>query len=154
MLSGQKVWISTAQVANKILLLTRTTPVEQARGTEGLTLFYTDLDRSKIEVRRIPKMGRKAVALSAHVGKWAECDRLIEEAHVEHHAGGGRPRRFWRWTEAGHAADLEIRRILADLCAIPLGSEAGSAGKSDPGAGPDQILDRPTAAADLAGRTN
>jgi acyl-CoA dehydrogenase len=59
--TGQKVWISTAQVANKILLLARTTPVEEARGTEGLSLFYTDLDRSKVEVREIEKMGRKAV---------------------------------------------------------------------------------------------
>ena len=58
---GQKVFISTAQVANKILLLTRTTPVEQARGTEGLTLFYTDLDRSKIEVHEIAKLGRGCV---------------------------------------------------------------------------------------------
>ena len=58
---GQKVFISTAQVANKILLLARTTPVEEARGTEGLTLFYTDLDRSKIEVREIEKLGRKCV---------------------------------------------------------------------------------------------
>lgn len=58
---GQKVWISTAQVANKILLLARTTPVEDCRGTEGLSLFYTDLDRSHIEVREIEKMGRKAV---------------------------------------------------------------------------------------------
>ena len=58
---GQKVWISTAQVANKILLLARTTPVEDCQGTEGLSLFYTDLDRSCIEVREIEKMGRKAV---------------------------------------------------------------------------------------------
>ncbi|MGC3984017.1 MAG: acyl-CoA dehydrogenase family protein [Pseudorhodoferax sp.] len=61
LVSGQKVWISTAQVANKILLLARTTPVEEARGTEGLSLFYTDLDRSTVEVREIEKMGRKAV---------------------------------------------------------------------------------------------
>lgn len=61
LVSGHKVWISTAQVANKILLLARTTPVEEAKGTEGLSLFYTDLDRSKIEVREIEKMGRKAV---------------------------------------------------------------------------------------------
>jgi acyl-CoA dehydrogenase len=59
--SGQKVWISTAQVANKILLLARTTPIEEARGTQGLSLFYTDLDRSRIEVREIEKMGRKCV---------------------------------------------------------------------------------------------
>ncbi len=60
--SGQKIWISTAQVANKILLLARTTPLEAVkRKTEGLTLFYTDFDRAKIEVREIPKMGRHAV---------------------------------------------------------------------------------------------
>lgn len=58
---GQKVWISTAQVANKILLLARTTPVEECTGTEGLSLFYTDLDRSTIEVREIDKLGRKCV---------------------------------------------------------------------------------------------
>jgi len=59
--SGQKVWISTAQVANKMLLLARTTPLEQATGSDGLSLFYTDVDRSKIDVREIAKMGRKAV---------------------------------------------------------------------------------------------
>ena len=61
LVSGQKIWISTAQVATKILLLARTTPVEDARGTEGLSLFYTDLDRSCIDVREIEKMGRKCV---------------------------------------------------------------------------------------------
>jgi len=55
---GQKVWTSTAQIANKIMLLTRTTKFEDCRRpTDGITIFYTDLDRSKIEVRRIPKMG-------------------------------------------------------------------------------------------------
>jgi acyl-CoA dehydrogenase len=61
-INGQKVWISTAQVAEKILILARTTPLEQVRKpTEGLSLFYTTLDRSRIEVREIEKMGRKAV---------------------------------------------------------------------------------------------
>jgi acyl-CoA dehydrogenase len=60
--NGEKIWISTAQVANKMLLLARTTPLDQVkRKTDGLTLFYTDLDRSKIEVRLIHKMGRHAV---------------------------------------------------------------------------------------------
>ena len=60
--SGQKVWISTAQVANKILLLARTTPLEQTKNPiDGLTLFYADIDRGKVEVREIDKMGRKAV---------------------------------------------------------------------------------------------
>ncbi|TYR33391.1 acyl-CoA dehydrogenase [Mesorhizobium microcysteis] len=63
---GQKVWTSTAQVASKIMLLTRTTRYEDARRpTDGITIFYTDLDRSKIEVRKIPKMGRKAVDSNA-----------------------------------------------------------------------------------------
>jgi acyl-CoA dehydrogenase len=63
---GQKVWTSTAQIASKIMLLTRTTKLEDcARPTDGITIFYTDLDRSKIEVRRIPKMGRKAVDSNA-----------------------------------------------------------------------------------------
>jgi acyl-CoA dehydrogenase len=61
-LSGQKIWISTAQVANKILILARTTPLDQVkRKTEGLSLFYTDLDRSRVAVRVIEKMGRHAV---------------------------------------------------------------------------------------------
>jgi acyl-CoA dehydrogenase len=60
--SGEKIWISTAQVANKILLLARTTPLDQVkRKTDGLTLFYTDFDRSRVEVREIDKMGRHAV---------------------------------------------------------------------------------------------
>ncbi len=59
---GRKVWTSTAQVADKIMLLARTTPRDDcARPTDGMTLFYTDLDRSRVEVREIDKMGRKAV---------------------------------------------------------------------------------------------
>jgi acyl-CoA dehydrogenase len=62
LVNGEKIWISTAQVAHKILLLARTTPLDQVkRKTDGLSLFYTDLDRSKIEVRLIHKMGRHAV---------------------------------------------------------------------------------------------
>src|SRR6201982_2961397 len=60
--NGQKVWISTAQVAEKILLLARTTPLEEVKNaTHGLSLFYTDLDRRRIAVHEIEKMGRKAV---------------------------------------------------------------------------------------------
>ena len=60
--NGQKVWISTAQVAEKILLLARTTPLEEVtKPTHGLSLFYTDFDRARIAVHEIEKMGRKAV---------------------------------------------------------------------------------------------
>jgi acyl-CoA dehydrogenase len=59
---GQKIWISTAQVAERVLLLARTTPVEQVKKpTQGLSLFYTALDRRHVEAREIDKMGRKAV---------------------------------------------------------------------------------------------
>ena len=62
MLSGQKIWISTAQVASKMLILARTTPVDNVkRRTEGLSLFYTALDRKHVDVREIAKMGRSAV---------------------------------------------------------------------------------------------
>ena len=59
---GQKIWISTAQVADRVLLLARTTPLEEVKKrTEGLSLFYTALDRNYVEARVIDKMGRKAV---------------------------------------------------------------------------------------------
>ncbi|WP_373077353.1 acyl-CoA dehydrogenase family protein [Zhongshania sp.] len=62
MVNGEKIWISVAQVANKMMILARTTPLDQVkRKTEGLSLFFTDIDRSKIEIRKIPKMGRHAV---------------------------------------------------------------------------------------------
>jgi len=62
LISGAKVWISTAQVAQKMLILARTTPIEKvAKPTLGLSLFYTDLDRRHVEVREIHKMGRAAV---------------------------------------------------------------------------------------------
>ena len=59
---GQKVWISAAQSAAKMLLLARTTPLEEVRKpTQGLSLFYTSIDRARVEIREIDKMGRKAV---------------------------------------------------------------------------------------------
>jgi len=62
LLHGRKIWISTAQVADRMLILTRTTPLDQVKkSTQGLTLFYTPLDRGKVEVREIHKLGRAAV---------------------------------------------------------------------------------------------
>ena len=61
-IDGRKIWISTAQVADKVLLLARSTPIEEvSRPTQGLSLFYTNLDRTYVDVREIDKMGRKAV---------------------------------------------------------------------------------------------
>jgi acyl-CoA dehydrogenase len=62
LVNGEKIWISVARQANKMMLLARTTPLDQVkRKTDGLSLFFTDLDRTKIEVREIQKMGRHSV---------------------------------------------------------------------------------------------
>jgi acyl-CoA dehydrogenase len=62
LIHGQKIWISTAQVANKIMLIARTTPEEETKKPiDGLSLFYTDLNRDYAEIREIEKMGRKCV---------------------------------------------------------------------------------------------
>jgi acyl-CoA dehydrogenase len=73
-INGRKIWTTMAQRANKILLIVRTTPKDQcAKPTQGLSLFYTDFDRARIDAKPIPKMGRKAV----------ECNMLfIEDLQV------------------------------------------------------------------------
>lgn len=61
-LQGRKTWTTSAQRANKMLIIARTTPRDQVtKSTQGLSLFYIDFDRTKIEAKPIPKMGRKAV---------------------------------------------------------------------------------------------
>lgn len=60
--NGQKMWTTTGQEADKIMLLVRTTPIEDCKKpTDGLSIFYTDLDRKYCDVRLIEKMGRKCV---------------------------------------------------------------------------------------------
>jgi len=61
-ITGQKIWISTAQVADRALILARTGAAGEGRSkTSGLSLFYTPLDRLRLEIREIHKMGRAAV---------------------------------------------------------------------------------------------
>lgn len=63
---GRKVWTSVAQQSQKILLLARTTPIEETpRPIDGLSLFYTDLNRDHVEIREIEKLGRAAVDSNA-----------------------------------------------------------------------------------------
>jgi acyl-CoA dehydrogenase len=110
--SGRKIWTSTAQVANKILLLARTTPFDKvAKPTLGLTLFYTDLDRQAVEVREIEKMGRKAVdsnLLFIDGLRVPASDRVGEEGRgFEYILHGFNPERILVAAEAvglGHAA--------------------------------------------------
>jgi len=66
LVTGRKMWTSTAQQADKIVLLARTTPIDQcSKPIDGLTLFYADLDRRHVEAREIRKMGRAAVDSNA-----------------------------------------------------------------------------------------
>ena len=111
-ITGQKLWTSTAQIANKILLIARTTPREEAaRPTEGLTLFYTDLDRSAITVNAIPKMGRAAVDSNALFID----DLFVPEEHRIGAEGDG-----WRCLLHG----LNPERILIAAEAVGLGQAA------------------------------
>jgi acyl-CoA dehydrogenase len=87
--NGRKLWTSTAQVANKMILLARTTALEDCnKPSDGLTLFYTDLDREKVEIQLIPKMGRKAVdsnAVFIDDLTVPEYDRIGEEGRGFHY---------------------------------------------------------------------
>jgi acyl-CoA dehydrogenase len=82
-ITGRKIWTSSAQVANKIVILARTTPKADCKNpTDGMSFFYTDLDHDKIEVRRIPKMGRNAVDSNAtFIDDYfvPDCDLIGEE---------------------------------------------------------------------------
>ena len=115
--SGQKVWISTAQVATKMLLLARTTPLEQASGTEGLSLFYTELDRRYVDVREIPKMGRSAVdSNELFIDKLPVpvADRLGEEGRgFEYILHGMNPERILIGAEAIGLGRAALRKAAA-----------------------------------------
>ena len=110
--TGRKIWTSSGQVANKILLLTRTTPRDQCKKpTDGMTLFYTDLDKTQIEVRRIPKMGRNAVDSNAtFIDDYfvPEADRIGEEGKGFHYI----------------LHSLNPERILVGIEAVGLGQGA------------------------------
>lgn len=110
--TGRKIWTSSGQVANKIILLTRTTPKEEcARPTDGMTLFYTDLDHSQIEVKRIPKMGRNAVDSNAtFIDDYfiPDADRIGEEGKGFHYI----------------LHSLNPERILVGIEAVGLGQGA------------------------------
>ncbi|ALQ02630.1 MULTISPECIES: acyl-CoA dehydrogenase family protein [Pseudomonas] len=113
--NGQKVWISTAQVANKIMLLARTTPIDEVTSpTQGLSLFFTDMDRSKIEVREIDKLGRKAVDSNQLFIDGLEIpveDRIGEEGRgFEYILHGLNPERVLLAAEATGLGKVALRR--------------------------------------------
>jgi len=123
--NGVKVWISTAQVADRMLILTRTTPLEAVnKPTDGLSLFYTVFDRRFIKVREIEKMGRKAVDSNELFIDGLEVpveDRIGEEGRgFEYVLHGLNPERILIAAEAvglgraalGRATDYAKERIV------------------------------------------
>jgi len=110
--TGRKMWTSTAQEAHKILLLTRTTSkLDSKRPTDGMTLFYTDLDRMEIEVKRIKKLGRNAVDSNAtFIDDYfvPDEDRIGEEGRGFHYL----------------LDSLNPERILVGIEAIGIGRDA------------------------------
>jgi acyl-CoA dehydrogenase len=116
--NGQKVWISTAQVANKILLLARTTPLEEVKTpTQGLSLFYTDFDKKRVTVHEIEKMGRKPVDSNELFFENFEIpveDRLGEEGRgFEYILHGMNPERILIAAEAVGLGQVALSRASA-----------------------------------------
>lgn len=116
--NGQKVWISTAQVADRMLLLARTTPLEDVKKpTHGLSLFYTRFDRTRIRVHEIEKMGRKAVdsnELFIEGLEIPEEDRIGEEGRgFEYILHGMNPERVLIAAEAVGIGRLALSRAVA-----------------------------------------
>ncbi|TXJ17679.1 MAG: acyl-CoA dehydrogenase [Afipia sp.] len=116
--NGQKVWISTAQVAHKILLLARTTPLEEVKSpTHGLSLFYADFDRERVKVHEIEKMGRKAIDSNELFFADFEipvADRIGEEGRgFEYILHGMNPERVLIAAEAVGLGKLALERAAA-----------------------------------------
>ncbi|MBK9180563.1 MAG: acyl-CoA/acyl-ACP dehydrogenase [Acidimicrobiales bacterium] len=114
---GRKVWTTKAPYCEKVLLLVRTTPLEQcARRTDGLTLLLADLQRAEVDIRPIPKLGRNAVVscevryddLPVPVG-----DRVGDEGHgFRYLLDGLNPERILVAAEALGIGRAAVRRAV------------------------------------------
>ncbi|MDI6628901.1 acyl-CoA dehydrogenase family protein [Rhodococcus sp. 14-1411-2a] len=112
LVSGKKVWITKAQEAEKMLLLCRTSPrVEGEKRTAGMTLLFADMDRSKVAIRPIPKMGRNAVDTN---------ELFIDELFVADEDVVGEVGHGFRTILGG----LNAERVIAANAALGLGEAA------------------------------
>ncbi|MDV7242644.1 MULTISPECIES: acyl-CoA dehydrogenase family protein [Rhodococcus] len=60
-INGQKVFITNAQNAHRILLLARTSPRRDDKPLHGMTIFFAELDPKHVTIREIDKLGRAAI---------------------------------------------------------------------------------------------
>ncbi len=109
--NGRKVWTTNAQHATKILLLARTSDRDPAKPLKGMTLFYTDFDRTAMHVRLIEKLGRAAVDSNEVAIENLE----IPEDHVVGTVGEG----FYHLLES-----LNPERIVIGIEAVGIGRAA------------------------------
>jgi acyl-CoA dehydrogenase len=117
-MSGEKVWISTAQIADRMLVVARTTPLDAVmKATDGLSLFYTALDRRFVEVRAIEKMGRAAVDSNQLFIEGLEvpiADRIGEEGNgFKYLLDGLNPERILVGAEAIGLGRAALRKATA-----------------------------------------
>ncbi len=114
---GRKTWLTKASESQKVLLLARTTPIEECRRPiDGLSLFFTDLQKDKVTIRPILKMGRHAVASNevAIDGMRVPVeDRLGEEGRGFHYLLDGiNPERILVAMEAVGVGRAALRRAV------------------------------------------
>lgn len=122
-ITGRKVWTSTAQVAHKILILAHTTPKEECkRPTDGISLFYTDLDRSRVEVKRIHKLGRDALNRAAQYAR----ERVVFGRPIGQNQGIQHPLAE-SWIQLESAWWMALRAANLYDSGKPCGAEANAA---------------------------
>ncbi len=109
--NGRKVWTTNAQHATKMLLLARTSDRDPAKPLKGMTLFFTDFDRTAMHVRLIEKLGRAAVDSNEVAIENLE----VPEQHVVGTVGEG----FYHLLES-----LNPERIVVGIEAVGIGRAA------------------------------
>ncbi len=73
-LTGEKAWITFSDIADNMILVTRTTPREEVdHGTDGISLFIIDMDDPGIDVSPISKHG---------INYSNSCEVFIEDVRV------------------------------------------------------------------------
>ncbi|MEO5722772.1 MAG: acyl-CoA dehydrogenase family protein [Ilumatobacteraceae bacterium] len=109
---GRKVWTSKASLCEKVLLLVRTTPLDQVeKRTDGLTLLFADLQRPEVDIQPIAKLGRNAVV---------SCEVRYDDLFVDESDRVGEEGRGFRYLLDG----LNPERILVAAEAVGLGRVA------------------------------
>ncbi len=134
---GAKVWTSKAEYCQKVLLLVRTTPIEECkRRTDGLTLLLADLQRPEVTITAIPKAGRNAVVSCETV--YADLPVSLDDRIGEEGAGftylldGLNPERVLIAAEALGIGRVAVKTAVAyanqrEIFGRPIGKNQGLA---------------------------